>query len=261
MEVIIQPSVAEGSRLAALIVQRLIRKKPDATLGLATGSSPLGLYNELIRLHLEAGLDFSKVATFNLDEYVGLGPEHPASFHRFMHERLFNRINLSPERVHIPDGLASDIPEACGAYEAAIRRAGGIDLQILGLGHDGHIGFNEPGSSLASRTRIKTLAEETLAANARYFPSPSSMPRHAITMGVGTIMEARACLLLAFGRSKAGAVAQMAEGAVSASCPATILQMHPCATTILDEEAASQLKRASYYRQVYENKPEFQRIG
>lgn len=259
MEVIITPNPTSAAETGARIIEKLLRTKPHAVLGLATGSTPVGLYRELIRKHREEGLDFSKVTTFNLDEYVGLDPEHPASYHRFMHENLFSEVNVNPARIHIPNGLANDIPAFCAEYEAAIKTAGGIDLQVLGIGHDGHIGFNEPSSSLASRTRIKTLTEVTINANQRFFKSTETVPRHVITMGVGTIMEARTCLLLAFGEAKADAVAAMVEGPITASCPASILQMHPQAIVIADEGAASKLKRASYYRYVYGNKPEFQK--
>ncbi len=259
MEVIIVPSAAAGAETAARIIEKIVRTRPQAVLGLATGSTPLGLYAELIRKHREEGLDFSGVTTFNLDEYIGLAPEHPASYHHFMHENLFRGINVPQEKIHLPDGLAGDIPASCARYEAAIRAAGGIDLQLLGLGHDGHIGFNEPSSSLASRTRLKTLTEGTINANKRFFESEADVPRHVITMGVGTILEARICLLLAFGEAKADAVAEMVEGPISANCPATALQLHPQTSVIVDEAAASRLKRADYYRYVYASKPESQR--
>lgn len=259
MEVIITPNPASGAETGARIVEKLLCTKPAAVLGLATGSTPLGLYRELIRRHRENGLDFSRATTFNLDEYVGLDPLHPASYHHFMQANLFDHVNVRAEQVHIPDGTASDIPAFCAQYEAAIRGAGGIDLQVLGIGRDGHIGFNEPSSSLASRTRLKTLTEVTIEANKRFFSSPAEVPRHVITMGVGTIMEARICLLFAFGESKAEAVAAMVEGPVTAMCPASILQLHPQVIVIADEPAAELLRRADYYRYVYANKPEFQR--
>jgi glucosamine-6-phosphate deaminase len=261
MEVIIQNDPDAAAAVGARIVEDLIRKKPGAVLGLATGGTPLGLYRELIRMHRAGGLDFSKVTTFNLDEYVGLPPEHPASYRRFMQQSFFEHVNIDPARIHIPDGMTPDIPAFCRQYEGAIRDAGGIDLQVLGIGQDGHIGFNEPTSSLASRTRIKTLTENTLAANQRFFSPGEGVPHHVITMGVGTIMEARTCLLLAFGAVKAEAVAAMVEGPITAMCPASILQMHPQAVAIIDEPAARLLKRIDYYRHVYANKPAFQRIA
>jgi glucosamine-6-phosphate deaminase len=260
MEVIIQKNPEEGAAAGARIVKDLVRKKPEAVLGLATGSTPLGLYRELIRMHCAGGLDFSGVTTFNLDEYVGLPPEHPASYRRFMQENFFGHVNVQHERIHIPDGMTTDIPAFCREYEAAIREAGGIDLQVLGIGHDGHIGFNEPTSSLASRTRIKTLTEATIVANGRFFSEGESVPHHVITMGVGTIMEARTCLLLAFGEKKAKAVAAMVEGPITAMCPASVLQMHPQVVVIVDEPAARLLERTAYYRHVYSNKPDFQQV-
>jgi glucosamine-6-phosphate deaminase len=259
MEVIIQPDPEAGAQLGARMVEKLIRKKPAAVLGLATGSTPVGLYRQLILLHREQGLDFSKVTTFNLDEYVGLTPEHPASYHRFMWENFFAQINISANQIHIPNGMAPDIPLFCEQYEESIMNAGKIDLQVLGIGSDGHIGFNEPSSSLASRTRIKTLTKETMVANQRFFLSPADVPQHVITMGVGTILDSRCCLMLAFGEPKAEAVAAMVEGPVTAMCPASALQLHRQTVLIVDEAAARLLKRAEYYRHVYANKPDFQK--
>jgi len=206
-------------------------------------------------MHREEGLDFSRVTTFNLDEYVGLAPEHRCSYHSFMRENLFNHVNVAPQRIHIPDGLTDDIETFCQSYDQQIRDAGGIDLQILGIGNNGHIGFNEPSSSLASRTRIKTLSAQTLRDNARFFGSEENVPKHVITMGVGTILESRRCILMAFGESKAVAVAQMVEGPVSSMVPASALQLHSKVHVIIDEAAASQLTRLDYYKWVYENKP------
>ena len=260
MEIIIQPTPEDASLLAARHIARLVREKPDAVLGLATGSTPLPLYRELIRLHREDGLDFSRVTTFNLDEYVGLAPAHPASYHAFMHEHLFAQVNVAPARIHIPDGLARDVPASCRGYEDAIRAAGGIDLQVLGIGGDGHIGFNEPSSSLASRTRIKTITAQTRRDNAYAFARPDDMPHHVITMGVGTIMDARQVLLLAFGEKKADAIAAAVEGPITAMNPASILQMHPVAKCLLDEPAAARLTRIEYYRWVYDQKPDWQKV-
>jgi glucosamine-6-phosphate deaminase len=219
----------------------------------------LATYRELIRLSREEGLDWSGVTTFNLDEYVGLSPEHPRSYHAFMQENFFRHVNLRPERTHLPDGLAADIPAECARYEQAIRDAGGIDLQLLGIGSDGHIGFNEPSSSLASRTRIKTLTVQTRRDNARYFDNDvDHVPKHCITMGVGTIMEARTVLLLALGAQKAEAVAAACEGPITAMNPASVLQMHPTVKVILDEPAGSFLEKRDYYRDVYANKPAWQ---
>ncbi|MFO1487051.1 MAG: glucosamine-6-phosphate deaminase [Verrucomicrobiota bacterium] len=259
MEIIIQSSPDTASQLAARIIARLLREKPNAVLGLATGSTPLLLYRELIRLHRAGETDFRRVTTFNLDEYVGLGPEHPQSYHQFMAENFFQHVNVPRANIHIPDGLARDIPASCAEYEARIRSAGGIDLQVLGIGTDGHVGFNEPSSSLASRTRIKTLTSQTRRDNARFFGSEDKVPLHVVTMGVGTVLEARQCLLLAFGASKARAVADAVEGPISAMSPASMLQMHPSVKVCLDEPAASQLKRADYYRWAFEHKPQWQR--
>ena len=260
MEVIITPSPAEASAEAARIVAALIRTKPRAVLGLATGSTPLVFYRELVTMHSRGEVDFAEVTTFNLDEYAGLSPDHPQSYAYFMRGQFFSRVNVAPSRIHIPDGLARDIPAHCEAYEAAIRNAGGIDLQLLGLGSDGHIGFNEPTSSLGSRTRLKTLTERTLRDNARFFASPSEVPRHVITMGVGTILDARRCVVLAFGAQKAAAVAAMVEGPITADVPASALQFHARCALLIDEAAAAQLKRADYYRWVYANKPDWQRV-
>jgi len=260
MEIIIQPDVEAASRLAARFVARLIRDKSRAVLGFATGQTPLPLYEELCRMHREEKLDFDRITSFNLDEYVGLDPAHPGSYRTYMWTHLFGRINIDPGRVHIPDGLAPDIPLYCEKYEDEIRAAGGIDLQVLGIGTDGHIGFNEPSSSLVSRTRIKTLTVETRRDNARLFGGEKKVPHHVITMGLGTIMECRTCLLLAFGARKAEAVAQTVEGPVSAMVPASILQLHGRTIVIIDEEASSRLRRSEYYRYVYEHKPDWQKV-
>jgi len=255
MEVIIQPTPEAASQVAARLIARLFREKPAAVLGLATGSTPVLLYRELVRMKL----DWQRVTTFNLDEYVGLAPDHPASYHHLMEENLFRHVNIHAENVHIPDGQAQNIPEFCQGYEAQIRAGGGIDLQVLGIGTDGHIGFNEPTSSLASRTRIKTLTLETRRDNAHFFGSEDAVPRHVITMGIGTILDARNILLLAFGDHKAAAVAGAVEGPVSAMNPASALQLHPLVTFVVDKAAASVLRKTEYYRWVYDNKPNWQR--
>lgn len=256
MEVIIKKNYDEISQEAALHVKRLVQNKPNCVLGLATGSTPLGLYKELIRMHKEEGLDFSQVYTFNLDEYYGIPHAHEQSYHTFMNENLFKHINIQPDRIHVPSGTAEDVNAFCEWYEDEIERLGGIDLQILGIGRDGHIAFNEPGSSLGSRTRIKTLTQETIDDNARFFGSKDQVPRYAVTMGVGTISEAKEIILLANGENKAETIAQAVEGPITAQVTASILQLHPKTTFILDEAAASKLKRYEYYKWVYENKPE-----
>lgn len=256
MEIIIQPTAEAATSVAARVIARLLQEKPNAVIGLATGSTPLLLYRALI----EMKLDWNRVTTFNLDEYIGLPKEHPQSYYSFMWENLFRHLNIAPENVHIPDGNAKDIPSFCAAYEQRIRSAGGIDLQVLGIGTDGHIGFNEPTSSLASRTRIKTLTPQTRQDNARFFASLDEVPTHCITMGIGTIMEARQNLMLAFGANKAHAIAEAIEGPITSINPASILQMHPDAKFCLDLDAAAELQRAEYYRWVYDNKPEWQRL-
>ena len=233
----------ELSRRVAGVVADEIRKKQDIVLGLATGGTPVGIYEELVRMHKKEGLDFSKVITFNLDEYVGLLPTHDQSYHYFMHENLFKHINADPSNVYIPDGLVKDISAYCEWYEKKIKEVGGIDLQILGIGRDGHIGFNEPGSSLSSRTRIKTLSKETIEDNARFFQDIKDVPTTAITMGIQTIMEAKLIILLANGKKKAEIVKQAIEGPVSAMVPASIMQFHPKVAVVIDKEAASLLTR------------------
>ncbi|NUM73309.1 glucosamine-6-phosphate deaminase [candidate division KSB1 bacterium] len=242
MLVYIKKDYEEMSKAGAQIVAALLRKKPNCVLGFATGSTPLGLYRELIRMHQREGLDFSKITTFNLDEYVGLPPEHDQSYHYFMWENLFKHINVDRRFVHIPMGMAQNIEAHCEWYEEQIEKAGGIDLQILGIGANGHIAFNEPGSSLGSRTRIKTLTGTTREANARFFKNPHEVPKYAITMGVGTIMDAKHVLLLANGAAKAEAIAATCEGPITAMWPATIVQMHRLATVLVDQAAAAKLK-------------------
>ncbi len=260
MEIVIKDNADTASRTAANYIAQLIRRKPNAVLGLATGRTPLPLYRELIRMHQEEGLDFSGVTTFNLDEYVGLSPEHPASYNYFMRTNLFDYVNIPEEQVHLPDGLTSDIPAHCSEYEKKIEKAGGIDLQILGIGSDGHIGFNEPMSSLASRTRIKTLTRDTIKDNACFFSSVEEVPRHVITMGIGTILDSRTCLLLAFGENKAEALAGAVEGPLMAALPASSLQLHPVVKVFCDESAACQCRQTDYYRWVYDNKPQWQQF-
>jgi glucosamine-6-phosphate deaminase len=256
MEIIIQPTAEQATAIAARIIARLVREKPKAVLGLATGSTPQKLYSMLVEMEL----DWRKVVTFNLDEYVGLAPTDERSYHKFMWDNLFDHVNIPKKNVNIPFGTAKNIPESCNRYERKIRAAGGVDLQVLGVGIEGHIGFNESTSSLASRTRIKTLTEETRKANAMFFGSYDEVPHHVLTMGVGTIMESRQCLLLAFGEKKARAVAAMAEGPITSLVPASALQMHPNVIVCVDDAAASRLKKADYYRWTYENKPEWQRF-
>lgn len=242
MEVIVKDSIEEMSILAARTIADVIHKKPDAVLGLTTGKTPEGTYVELIKLYEDGELDFSEVTTFNLDEYVGLSGDHEQSFRYFMNERFFNHINIDKARTYVPDGLAEDIERSCELYEWAVQTAGGIDIQVLGIGSNGHIAFNEPGSSLGSRTRVKTLDEKTISDNAMFFDRIEDVPRYAITMGVGTIMDSKRLILLAYGENKAEAIAKTVEGPITAQVPATMVQMHRQATIIIDRTAASLLK-------------------
>src|SRR5665213_1092926 len=256
MEIIIQPTPEAATAIAARLMARLIREKPAAVLGLATGGTMEPLYRELVTLKL----DWSRLTTFNLAEHAGLPPQHPQSHHSFMQDKLFQPVNVSARNVNIPDGLAKDVPAMCENYERKIVSAGGIDLQLLGIGAHGHIGFNEPTSSLGSRTRIKTLTPQTRRDNARFFGGEEQVSHHVITMGIGTILESRHCLLLAFGRKKARAIAKAVEGPVTAMNPASALQLHPQVTVLLDEEAAAELELTDYYRWVYAQKPDWQKI-
>lgn len=248
MRVIIEKDYESMSKRAAAFVAAVVRNKPDGVLGLATGSTPVGMYKELIRMHQEEGLNFSRIMTFNLDEYYGLAPEHDQSYHYFMHDNLFNHINVPASSINVPSGTAPDVDVFCAHYERMIEEAGGIDIQVLGIGSDGHIAFNEPGSSLASRTRLVTLDAQTIQDNARFFDKQEDVPRFAVTMGVGTILEARRCLLLANGSKKAYVVAQAIEGPITSQITASALQLHPDVVVVLDEEAASALKRVEFYK-------------
>jgi glucosamine-6-phosphate deaminase len=253
MLVILKRDKEEISRQAALLVASAVRKKPALTLGLATGGTMVGVYKHFVQLHKEGTLDFSRVVTFNLDEYLGLTASHPQSFHYFMQENLFAHVNINPHNIHIPDGtIRGDYDQYCKSYEESVRKAGGIDLQLLGIGRNGHIGFNEPTSSLGSRTRLKVLNQETLDDNAKFFAPGEESPRCAITMGIGSILEARKILLLATGASKAAAVAKSIEGPVTAAVPASALQLHPEVTFVIDDPAAAQLTQRDYYLRVLE---------
>lgn len=255
--VIVDPQRA--AVLAADVIEALLRRRPDAVLGLATGSSPLAVYDELARRHTEEGLSFARARGFTLDEYVGLPAEHPERYRNVIGRELVDRLDWPAERVHGPDGLATDLPAACADYERAIADAGGVDVQLLGVGTDGHVGFNEPGSSLGSRTRLKSLTRQTRTDNARFFDGDvDAVPRHCLTQGLATIRDARHLLLLATGAGKAEAIAQLVEGPVSARWPATVLQWHPHVTVLVDEDAASRLELTDYYRQTYAAKPAWQ---
>ncbi len=255
MQVIIFDSSEEIGNYAADVILRGIDDEKIKVLGIATGSSPLPIYNALAR---KRTVQLSNITAFALDEYVGLPYSHPESYHAVVQREVTVPLGLAPSKVHVPDGAAQDVVQACINYEADIIAAGGIDFQILGIGTDGHIGFNEPTSSLASRTRIKTLTPATRADNARFFGSVDDVPKHCITQGLGTIMEAKSILLIAQGKAKAHAVAQSIEGSITSMCPGSLLQMHPRVTVILDEDAASELTLTDYYRFVFKNRPSWQ---
>ena len=257
-EVVIVENSAAAGELVAAEIARLIARRSDAVLGLATGSTPLPVYSAL-RARL-ADADVSRVRGFALDEYVGIDPSHPESYRSVITREVVEPLGLTPALVHVPDGSEGGIEHAGAEYDAKIRAAGGVDLQLLGIGTDGHIGFNEPGSSFASRTRVKTLTEQTREDNARFFDSLAQVPRHCITQGLGTILEARHLVLLAYGEGKAQAIADAVEGPLSAFMPASAIQLHPHATVVVDEAAASKLKLADYYRYTFANKPAWQGI-
>lgn len=261
MEVIIVEDPAAIGVIGADAIEVLLARKPAAVLGLATGSSPLAIYDELVARYEAGRLSFGRARGFTLDEYVGLPADHPERYRTVIDTVFVSRVDFAPGAVQGPDGLATDIPAACAQYEDAIAKAGGVDLQILGIGTDGHIGFNEPGSSLASRTRIKTLTRQTRIDNARFFDDDiEQVPTHCLTQGLGTIMAARHVILVATGRSKAEAVHHLVEGSVSAMWPASILQHHPHVTVLLDGAAARRLQLADYYRETYRSKPDWQGI-
>jgi len=249
----------ELAKLAAGAIEKLLRVRPNAVLGLATGSSPLAAYDELVRRYEAGEVSFARARAFMLDEYVGLSAEHPQRYRNVIENEFTGRVDFAPGAVRGPDGLAENIRAACAEYDDAIAAAGGVALQILGIGTDGHVAFNEPGSSLASRTRIKTLTEQTRADNARFFDGDiDQVPQHCLTQGLGTIMRASHILLIATGRAKADAVHQLVEGPVSAMWPATILQHHPHVTVLVDNAAASRLQLADYFRSTYAAKPDWQ---
>jgi glucosamine-6-phosphate deaminase len=258
MEVVIVPDAAAGGELIAEAIAALVARKPDALLGVATGSTPLPIYHALAARVKDGTLDVGGLRVCQLDEYVGLPAGHPESYRSVIAREVLEPLGLGLERFLGPDGTSADIPAACAAYEAALAGAGGVDLQILGIGTDGHIGFNEPCSSLASRTRIKTLTPQTREDNARFFASPDEVPHHVITQGIGTILEARHLVLLATGAGKAEAVQATVEGPLAALVPASALQLHPHATVVVDEAAAARLRLDGYFRAAYAAKPAWQ---
>lgn len=253
MLLILKSNADEVGRAAAQIIANTVGRNPAARLGMATGSTTLGMYKELVRLHRQESLDFSRVVTFNLDEYLGLTAGHPQSLRYFMDQHFFSQVNLQPKNMHTPDGsIKGRYEEYCAAYEQSIRDAGGIDLQILGIGRNGHIGFNEPTSSLGSRTRLKVITKETTDDNRKFFGPGEEIPECSITMGIGTILDARRVLLLATGAAKAESIAQAIEGPVTASVPASALQWHADVTFIVDRDAGAKLKHQAYYQRVLE---------
>jgi len=257
VEVIIRPDADAAAELVARLIAKELGANPHLVLGLATGRTMESVYSKLVRIHRETKLDFSLCSTFNLDEYVGLAPDDPHSYRHYMNERLFRLVNVDPRNTHLPNGQAPDLDAECRNYEAAIAKFGRIDLQLLGIGQAGHIGFNEPLSALRSRTRVKALTPATIEQNAAFFGSEDQVPRRAITMGVGTILDARRCVLLATGSDKAYIVAKAVEGSITAMISATALQLHPRCTVVVDEAAAGQLQGAEYYRWIFDNEPEW----
>ncbi|MEZ5932228.1 MAG: glucosamine-6-phosphate deaminase [Alphaproteobacteria bacterium] len=251
MKVLIKDSEELAIADTARRLAEQVRHDPRSTLGLATGGTMTPVYLELARLHREEGLSFAGITSFNLDEYVGLSPQHPQSYRQDMEQRLFAHVDIAAERTHLPAGDADDPEAEAEAYEKKVEAAGGIDLQLLGIGENGHIGFNEPSSSLGSSTRIKRLAPSTIAANRRFFEHGEPLPTHAITVGIGTIMRAKNILMLAIGEKKAEAVRAMVEGPVSAFCPASALQYHPKVTLLLDPAAASALALRDFYLDIH----------
>ena len=258
MEVIIRPNAEEATRLAARVIAREIQMKPKLVLGLATGRTMERLYGMLVDMHRKEGLDFSLVTTFNLDEYIGLPHEHAQSYRHYMNHLLFRHVNIDMRNTHLPDGLAPDIEAECARYETAIKECGGINLQVLGIGRDGHIGFNEPLSAMLSRTRAKALTPTTIRQNAPLFEIPEEMPKRAITMGVGTILDSKRCLMLATGSEKAEVIAKAVEGPVTSMISASALQLHPNCRVIVDEDAAANLGNRDYYEWIFQHEPEWQ---
>ncbi|NVM56248.1 MAG: glucosamine-6-phosphate deaminase [Candidatus Helarchaeota archaeon] len=254
MEVIIKQDYDQICEEAEKTIHQAWKKKNSLVLGLPTGRTPLGVYKRLVALHNKGEIDFSQVVTFSLDEYLGLKENHPQSFAFYMKKNFFQHINIKKENIFRFNGTPENIDDHCREYEERIKSFGGIDIQILGIGKNGHIGFNEPSSSLSSRTRVKTLTQETIAANSRLFKKKKEVPRFCLTMGIGTIMESKMVVLLASGEDKSEAIYKSVEGPITASVPASILQLHPDAKIIIDQEAASLLTGKEYYQWVYRNK-------
>ena len=258
MQVIIRPEAAAVSELAAQIIEKRIRKHPHSVLGLATGGTMERLYALLVERHRKENLDFSLLRTYNLDEYIGIPAEHPNSYRTYMNKHLFSQVNIDLRNTYLPNGMAQNFKNECREYEKNIRLDGGVDLQLLGIGKSGHIGFNEPLSALRSRTREKALTPKTIAQNEAFFDPPSSMPKRAVTMGVGTILEAKKILLIATGESKAEILAKAVEGPVTSMVTASALQLHADCTVIVDEAAGKLLQEKDYYNWIFHNEPEWE---
>ncbi len=258
MEAIIRPTADEAAELVARVIARELRANPHLVLGLATGRTMEKVYARLVRLHQQDALDFSLCRTFNLDEYVGLPASSPHSYRHYMNHHLFQQVNIDLRNTYLPDGMASDLEAECQNYERLISRFGGIDLQLLGIGRSGHLGFNEPLSALRSRTRVKALSPTTLEQNAPLFEDSAQVPHRAITMGVGTILECRRCLLLAMGEEKADIIAKAIEGPITSMISATALQLHARCTVVVDQAAARCLQGADYYRWIFHHEPEWE---
>lgn len=247
MRIVILPNPESVASFVATEFAAQVTAKSDSVLGLATGGTPVAAYGRLIELQREKRICFKKVTTFNLDEYVGISPDQPTSYRAFMQTHLFQHLDIPREQTYLPRGDAKDLENECHDYEKKIERAGGIDIQLLGIGTDGHIGFNEPGSSLASRTRVKTLTEGTRRDNARFFSSIDDVPTTAITMGIGTILSAKRILLIATGESKVEAIQASIEGPITCLVPASALQLHADVTVVIDEKSSTNLKHRAYY--------------
>lgn len=257
MQVILQPDAPRAAAFVARLVSDALRAKPSLVLGLATGRTMEPVYARLVEQHRRAGLDFSRCSTFNLDEYVGAAPDDPRSYRHTMQRLLFDHVNVRPEATHVPDGMATDATRACEAYEAAIEACGGIDLQLLGLGSDGHIGFNEPLSSFTSKTREKCLNPDTIRQNAALCGGADHVPRRALTMGIGTILASRRAVMLVTGAAKADLLARVVEGPITAMLSGSALHFHRDCIVVADAEAGGRLTMAEYYRFAFENSPEW----
>ncbi len=259
-QVVIVKDAREAAMLVADAIVSEIRAKPDFVLGLATGASPRSVYFELAARIRDEQIDVSQVRGFALDEYVGLAPDHPASYHSTISREVVGPLGLNHDLVMVPNGRLEDVHHSGHDFEELLHKVGGVDIQILGIGSNGHVGFNEPGSSLASLTRIKTLTEQTRSDNSRFFDGPEDVPTHCVTQGIGTILRSKRIFLLAFGVSKADAVARAVEGPVSSSCPASAVQLHPRVTVFADSAASGHLAQIDYYRHAWQSKPEWQKL-